>query len=86
MSEPMKAWQCIGCGKIDGYQPCIGVCQDVPVKLVYAAELEEAQARVDALEAVLRQIVATTPRNSEWERSYRALQERARLALGAKAA
>jgi hypothetical protein len=28
MKDYVKAWQCIGCGKIEAPQACIGVCQD----------------------------------------------------------
>jgi len=27
MTERMTAWQCIGCGRIEGAQPCVGICQ-----------------------------------------------------------
>ncbi|HEX5127243.1 MAG TPA: hypothetical protein VFW00_10930 [Rhodocyclaceae bacterium] len=88
MPEYMKAWQCIGCGKIDGPQNCIGICQDRKVELVYAADYEAlngqlgaARAAIALLMAQMRQIANTTPRNNEWERSYRALQARARQAL-----
>ena len=85
MTEYVKAWQCIGCGKIEAPQTCVGVCQDRKVELVYAHEhrdaiaLANAQAR--AMEALVRQIAWTTPRDGEWERSYRALQQRARQSL-----
>jgi hypothetical protein len=88
MIEYMKAWQCIGCGKLDGPQDCIGICQDRKVELVYASDYDElskqlavVQADIAALAAQMRQIANTTPRNGEWERSYRALQDRARHAL-----
>ena len=85
MTETVKAWQCIGCGKIEAPQTCIGVCQDRKVELVYAHEhraaLARAQAQTSALELIVRQIAGATPREGEWERSYRALQERARHAL-----
>ena len=88
MTEYVKAWQCIGCGKIEAPQTCIGVCQDRRVQLVYAfehdqvlAQARRAQQRAEALEGVVRQLAFTTPRNGEWERSYRALQEQARHAL-----
>jgi hypothetical protein len=29
-AERIKAWQCIGCGRIEGAQPCIGICEDRP--------------------------------------------------------
>lgn len=90
MTEYVKAWQCIGCGKIEAPQTCIGVCQDRKVQFVYAFEHEEALAhagrarqRAGVLEAVVRQLACTTPRKGEWERSYRALQNQARRALSA---
>ncbi len=85
--EIVKGWQCIGCGKIEAPQNCIGVCQDRKVELVYAdehrASIAAVQARITALETLLRQIALTTPRAGEWEHSYRALQERARKMLAA---
>ena len=85
MSEPspyIKAWQCIGCGKIEAPRPCIGVCQDRPVELVDAATYEAAIARIQSLKSVLKRVALTTPRNGEWERSYLAFQTQAREALG----
>jgi hypothetical protein len=88
MTERITAWQCIGCGRIEGPQPCVGICQDRKREFVYAsdhdavlAELEAARARTEALAAVLRQIAYTTPRQGECERTWRALQGRARAAL-----
>ena len=85
MAEYVKAWQCIGCGKIEAPQTCVGVCQDRKVEFVYAHDHREAMARAQtqaaAMESLVRQIASTTPRQGEWERSYRALQERARHAL-----
>ena len=85
MTEYVKAWQCIGCGKIEAPQTCVGVCQDRKVEMVYAHEhraaVALAQTQASALETLVRQIAWTTPREGEWERSYRALQERARQAL-----
>lgn len=93
MNEYIKAWQCIGCGKVDVPQPpCIGVCQDRKVEFVYASEYEAALARaaladqrVKALEALVRRLARTTPRGGEWERSYRVLQDQARQTLAALA-
>lgn len=84
IGERIKAWQCIGCGKIEAPRPCIGVCQDRPVELVDARTCDAAFARVTALEGLLRQLALTTPRDGEWERSYRALQQRARQLLAVK--
>ena len=83
MTERLKAWQCIGCGKIDAPQPCIGICQDHKVELVYADEYDRLLAQIKGLEAVVRILVQTTPREGEWERCYRLLQERARRLLTA---
>ena len=85
MTERITAWQCIGCGRIEGAQPCVGICQDRRTEFVYAAEhdaaLALARVREQALAALVRQIAYTTPRKDEWERSYRALQQRARRTL-----
>ena len=87
-AERVAVWQCIGCGKIDGPRPCVGVCEDRKVEIVYAYAYDEALAqltsvhrRAAALEALVRQFVRTTPREGEWERSYRALQDQARRTL-----
>lgn len=84
----LTAWQCIGCGRIEGTQPCIGICEDRKVELVYAADYDEALAQLarareeaQALTALVRQLAVTTPREGECERTYRALQERARQVL-----
>jgi hypothetical protein len=88
MTDYAKAWQCIGCGKNEAPQTCIGVCQGRKVQFVCASEHEEvlAQARharqfAVVLEALVRQLARTTPRNGEWERSYSALQNQARHAM-----
>jgi hypothetical protein len=47
MNDYVKAWQCIGCGKIEAPQTCIGVCQDRKVEFVYADEHEEALAQLE---------------------------------------
>ncbi|MBV2234168.1 MAG: hypothetical protein KUL75_01365 [Sterolibacterium sp.] len=78
----IKGWQCIGCGKVEAPQPCIGVCQDRPVELVDAANYDQAVERMRALEALLGKVVRITPRDGEWERAYRMLQQQAREALG----
>ncbi|MFO1321672.1 MAG: hypothetical protein U1F52_18840 [Burkholderiales bacterium] len=84
----VTVWQCIGCGKIEGPQPCVGVCQDRKVEFVpaevhdaIAAENDALRLRTQSLEDFVRRLVRTTPRDGEWEHSYRALQEQARRAL-----
>jgi hypothetical protein len=90
MSDYVKAWQCIGCGRIEAPQTCIGVCQDRKVEFVYAiehrqalAELALAHRRVSALEALVRRLACTRPREGDWEHSYRAFQAQARSTLAA---
>ena len=88
MNDYIKAWQCIGCGRIEGPQPCVGICQDRKVEFVYAFEHEQALARLaearrqaSALEAMVRRLASTTPRGDGWENSYRAMQAQARSTL-----
>jgi hypothetical protein len=92
MVESLKAWQCIGCGRIEAPQQCVGICQDRKIELVYAdehrealAELEAARQQVRALEGVVRRLATTHPNRGQWERSYRTLQQQARAALAAAA-
>jgi hypothetical protein len=90
MVAKVSAWQCIGCGKIEAPQNCIGVCQDRKVEFVYASEHEAAMRAADArfrvrleqLETLLSRLAHTTPRDGAWERSYRGLQQDARRLLG----
>ena len=84
----LDAWQCIGCGRIEGPQPCVGVCQDRKVQFVAASEharllerLAEAEQRRAALEGLVRRLATTRPREGAWERSYRTLQAEARRIL-----
>jgi hypothetical protein len=89
MTERVTAWQCIGCGRIEGAQPCVGICQDRKTDFVYASDHDEvlaqlalARQRAEVLAALVRQFACTTPHKEEWERAYRALQARARQTLG----
>jgi hypothetical protein len=83
--ERLTAWQCIGCGRIEAPQPCIGVCRDREAKLVYAEDYDRLAAEADALAAIVREIATITPHAGEWERSYKALQSRAHIVLDAVA-
>jgi hypothetical protein len=87
-AERISAWQCIGCGRVEGPQPCVGVCQDKKVTFVSAeaydlvvARLRDAEARLAALESLATRMALAKPRVGEWEKSYRALQDEARRAL-----
>ena len=93
MNAYVKAWQCIGCGKIEAPQTCIGVCQDRKVEFVYAFDHEEALAQLkvarqqaEALGALVRRLARTHPHNDASEHSYRALQGQARTAVSRKPA
>ena len=93
MTEVIKAWQCIGCGKLEAPQNCIGVCQDRRVELVYAAEHLETQRELSAaverhgvLAAFIRRFAFSHPHEGDFERSYRALQAEARALLRSDAA
>jgi hypothetical protein len=90
MAERIAAWQCIGCGRIESAQPCVGICEDRRAEFVYAADhdavvvdLAASRQQVEALAVLVRQIAHTTPREGEYERTWSALQARARQALEA---
>ena len=77
----MKAWQCIGCGRLEAESTCLGICQDRPVELVYASDYRELQATYQEMERLVRQLATISPRDGQWEQTYRALQKRARELL-----
>ena len=91
-ADRVPVWRCIGCGRIEATQPCIGVCQDVRVDMVAAADYDVLAARLKSaleeaaqLRAIVSRIARTTPRAGGWESTYRALQADARRALAADA-
>jgi len=83
--DRIKVWQCVGCGRIDDPQPCVGICRDEKREYVPAADHDAAMARrrseLEVLRHIARELATITPRAGQWERTYRALQERARAAL-----
>ena len=81
MTQKTTAWQCIGCGRLDSDATCMGVCQDRKVVLVSAADYDQSRREVDELRLFIRQLANIEPHGDTWERSYRALQERARRLL-----
>ena len=88
MTDYIQAWQCVGCGKIEAPQPCIGVCRDRKILMVGKDEYERAVGERDRAIALVRtaiamlsRVVHSTPHEGHWERSYRALQEQARGAI-----
>ncbi|MBL8299354.1 MAG: hypothetical protein JNN30_13530 [Rhodanobacteraceae bacterium] len=87
-SSYVQAWQCIGCGRIEAPQPCIGVCRDRKLLLVDKQQHEAALAEIQRLRtalssasAMLLRFGAATPHAGQWEKSYRALQVQVREVL-----
>ena len=77
----IKVWRCVGCGRIDHPQPCVGICRDARAELVDAADYEAAESRIATLESLLRRIAFTTPRPGETASAWRAFQRDARALL-----
>jgi len=84
MTERTKAWQCAGCGRIESQATCMGICRDVPVEMVSAAdyaaletEVVSLRAERDELRLFVVQLAHVAPRGGEWERVYRDLQSAA---------
>lgn len=89
MPDTITAWQCIGCGRLEAPQNCIGVCQDRKAEFVSARDyadvrfaLEAAYERIAALEAFVGTLSRAVPNAGRWEESYRAVQARAKKLLG----
>ena len=88
LPETMTAWQCIGCGRLEGPANCVGICQDKKVEIVSAHDyadvriaLEEANERVAALEAFVEKLAHLTPREGAWKACFVALQDDAQKLL-----
>lgn len=88
MAEYIQAWQCIGCGKIEAPQPCIGVCRDQKVFFIGKAEHEAALAEIARLRAQLQSAAShlqrfglAAPRPGQWETAYAALRDEARALI-----
>lgn len=88
MTERIKAWQCIGCGRLERQATCVGICQDVPVEMVSLADYMALEAQIAGLRAELqelrlfvRQLAGVSPRGGAWERVYKDLQSAAHRLL-----
>jgi hypothetical protein len=93
MTERLSALFCIGCGRIDVPEPCVGDCDERMVDLVLAKDHDEARAYVGKavqhaalLRELLLQLVSkvpepTPPRSNDWSETHRRLQEQARSVL-----
>ena len=87
-AETVIVWRCQDCGGVDAPQECIDVCIWGPADWVDADsyESERSQAAVNreveqSLAGLLRRFAFATPRDGQWERSWRVFQSQARLAL-----
>lgn len=81
MSERTKAWQCIGCGRIESQATCMGICQDRPVEIVSASDYDQLAAQaaalreeVEGLRLFVRQLSTVAPKGGDWEGVYKSLQ------------
>lgn len=88
MTERIPALQCIGCGRLEAPQPCVGVCEDREVEVVSAEDYnallqayEALRARQQRQKSVLRQLAWAQPRDGQWESSWKTLQAQARVLL-----
>ena len=79
--ETIKVWECVGCGRIDHPQPCVGICRDRKAEYVRAEDYADVAVRLEDLEALLRRIAFTTPRAGECESAWLAFQRDARALL-----
>ena len=88
MTDYIQVWQCIGCGRIEAPQPCIGVCKDKKVFMVgkdeherVLAEHQALQAQLQRAHAMLLRFAQARPREGHWESAWNALQAQLREAL-----
>ena len=84
----IKAWRCIGCGRIESEETCLGICEDRRAEIVDAGAYRDALARAEAAERQYRalqmlvvQLAHVTPSEGRWKDSWEALQARARTLL-----
>ena len=82
-------WRCPDCGGLEATQPCIGVCIWRPLDWVEAGAFEAERATLlrdieleRSLFDLLSRFARVTPRDSEWERNWRAFQVQAGHVLG----
>lgn len=79
--EIIKAWRCIGCGRIESEENCLGICEDRRAEIVDAGAYRDVLARAEAAERLVRQLAHVTPSEGRWKDSWQALQARARALL-----
>ena len=93
MGERISALFCVGCGRVDVPETCVGACDERTFDLVLAKDYDTAGTQVsaalrqaDTLRTFLHRLVAEipepgTPAANDWEESRRTLQAEAKLVL-----
>jgi hypothetical protein len=93
MGDRLSALFCIGCGRVDIPEPCVGACDERVLDLVLAKECDAARTEIDNLTrnaASLRDLVTRlvselpepgAPEPDGWEQQLRTLRTRARSVL-----
>jgi hypothetical protein len=93
MAERWSALFCIGCGRVDILETCVGNCDEGPLDLVLAKEYDAVRSQIGTtvqhagiLRESLAELVAkmpepNAPMPSNWPETHRAIQEQARSVL-----
>lgn len=88
MTDYIQAWQCIGCGRVEAPQTCIGVCKDRKVFMVGKDEHERVlaanaslQEQLERTRTMLLRFGKAEPKPGQWENSWHALQAQVQEAL-----
>lgn len=88
MVDYVQAWQCIGCGRIEAPQPCLGLCRDRKVFMVGKETHEQALADnarlrgiLETTRAGLARFALCTPRDGNHAQTFEALQAQIRELL-----
>lgn len=88
MVDYIQAWQCIGCGRIEAPQPCLGLCRDRKVFMVGKATHEQALAdnarlrsALGMTRAKLARFALCTPRDGSHAQAFDSLQAQLRELL-----
>jgi hypothetical protein len=87
MSERLSALFCIGCGRVDVLETCVGACDERVLDLVLGKDHDEARAHFSEavrhagmLRDLLFQLVSEIP-EPDWPQTHRTLQAQARSVL-----
>ena len=93
MTERLSTLFCIGCGRIDVPEPCVGDCDERIVDLILAKDHDEAEVQVaravqdvGIMRELLVRLVSEMPESSaampsNWAKTHQAMQKQARTVL-----